>query len=230
MKLKKKSGLMGAVIALSAASLVSVGFASWVISQGANDTVQGTIYVDTVDDQRLSLEATIAGSPIRFGGMSDDDIAASRGEGGYLAGKTIWLSNNSADKENLDFSVELEITSTSANVPTTLSSYNISFDLVASNPTNYTAASETKGYVSTLDEVLATATVHGGATSLVENKVTYDFSFAWGSTFGNKNPYEFYNYQAFNDTLADDAKTKLGDLNTLLDGITFTLTVNVALI
>ena len=43
MKLKKKSGLMGAVIALSAASLVSVGFASWVITQGDTKTSEGSI-------------------------------------------------------------------------------------------------------------------------------------------------------------------------------------------
>ena len=48
MKLKKKSGLMGAVIALSAASLVSVGFASWVISQGETESFAGTITVDDV--------------------------------------------------------------------------------------------------------------------------------------------------------------------------------------
>ena len=49
MKLKKKSGLMGAVIALSAASLVSVGFASWVISQGDQKQIDGTVFVEKIE-------------------------------------------------------------------------------------------------------------------------------------------------------------------------------------
>ena len=58
MKLKKKSGLISAVIALSCASIVSVGFASWVISQGDEKTVNGSISVDTVTTQAYSISFT----------------------------------------------------------------------------------------------------------------------------------------------------------------------------
>ena len=67
MKLKKKSGLISAVIALSCASLVSVGFASWVISQGDSEVVQGTILVDDVSDQSHELTVDSTGvNPIAF--------------------------------------------------------------------------------------------------------------------------------------------------------------------
>ena len=45
---------------LAALALVSVGFASWVISADANKTVSGNIKVDTVEDKRLSADVTLS--------------------------------------------------------------------------------------------------------------------------------------------------------------------------
>lgn len=57
-KTNKKSGIIAAVVGLSAVSLVSIGFASWVMSGNDNATLDGTISVETLDDQRFLIYKT----------------------------------------------------------------------------------------------------------------------------------------------------------------------------
>jgi hypothetical protein len=63
--------------------------------------------------------------------------------------------------------------------------------------------------------------------------ITISGSFAWGSHFGSKNPYSYYNSNKATDTLAsstttyeDDAFTSLSALATDLNGVKFKLTVS----
>ena len=83
----KKTGIIAAVVGLSAVSLVSVGFASWVMSGGDEIELAGTIDVDTVEDNRFYIydkgnlavsygtpvHGSSAGNAIVFG--IDDDPA-----------------------------------------------------------------------------------------------------------------------------------------------------------
>ena len=72
MKLKKKSGLISAVIALSCASLVSVGFASWVISQGDEAIESGTIVVDNVENRIHTIDDANSGWLTALDGTIDN--------------------------------------------------------------------------------------------------------------------------------------------------------------
>ena len=108
MKLKKKSGLMGAVIALSCASLVSVGFASWVISQGSQAQLDGTIIVDEVENQNYQITTSWVT------GFDGTGTAASHNAVyGHPASMTIenaWLTATGDVQESLTFYLRVDVT------------------------------------------------------------------------------------------------------------------------
>lgn len=72
MKLKKKSGLIGAIVALSCASMISVGFASWVISQGDSTVADGTILVDNVENRIHTIDDANSGWLTALNGSIDN--------------------------------------------------------------------------------------------------------------------------------------------------------------
>ena len=75
-KTNKKSGIIAAVVGLSAVSLVSVGFASWVMSGGDTQTLDGQISVETVDDQRFVICRTEGYAPsVNYGNDKHGDAA-----------------------------------------------------------------------------------------------------------------------------------------------------------
>ena len=110
MNLKKKSGLISAIIALSCASLVSVGFASWVIAQGDNKEVTGNITVDSVSNQAHVIKNAEGGDTlsVNYGNNAKGAAAASIVFGWDDTGvsATPWLTNtDNAMVENLDASI-----------------------------------------------------------------------------------------------------------------------------
>lgn len=233
MKLKKKSGLMGAVIALSAASLVSVGFASWVISQGDTKAVTGSILTDEVDNQihRLSLawfempgatSATLSdiaageqvnGPVVQYGWAHD--------EGNNIIA-TPWLTND-ALVEKLHFKLEVTVTNVDNSV--------LVKDVLTVSPitasAGYTTAlgHELVGALPTARLVLDEGKTADTQTFDANGKASYLIDFAWGEHFDGKNPYDFYNAQAVNSDLADDANDSLDQLHSDLADVVYNLTV-----
>lgn len=226
MKLKKKSGLMGAVIALSAASLVSVGFASWVISQGDSKDASGTIIVDNVDNQVHQLTLTW---------VTDADGATPLGSNpqvifGHPATMNIseaWLTNNDNTKvEALTFYLKVECTNVDSS--TAISSV-IENDPVVTSTGGGTVSEGKTGYAGALTDTLVAAlpTASKSATNFDANgSFVYTIEFDWGALFGGDNPYVHYNANlSATPAEKEAAATALTNLNTYLTGATFGLTV-----
>ena len=222
MKLRKKSGLISAVIALSCASLVSVGFASWVISQGDSEVVQGTILVDDVSDQTHELTVDSSGvSPIAFKAN-----AATAGKG--------WLTSTDT---GVNLSAVYNITVTNLD-----SSSKITASLESGHMDGTTFVKDTSstGYLKAnadgLVGDLPTPVVAEGSAQGTSWKTTVTLTFTWGSHFGGEspmNPMDFYNaYEADamygSKTYAQDASDSLNLLKTDLTGVVYQLTINVA--
>lgn len=238
MKLKKKSGLMGAVIALSAASLVSVGFASWVISQGDSKPVSGSIIVDDVDSKVYRI--TTSWVTDYTGATAVTGEAAGKvvyGHPSSMAIDNAWLTNDDASMvEALVFYLRVDVTNakgktvaevlkTPAQLTSPAGNYaSISPTLVGALPTP------------TLDDGVTSFTAKSSAETETDGFVVYKIEFTWGSYFGatSTNPYVFYNTGKtasgfVNGTAAptwgDDAVDKLTQIHDALDGATYSLTI-----
>lgn len=233
MKLKKKSGLISAVIALSCASLVSVGFASWVIAQGDTETVSGTIYVDDVSNEAHEITASwVASDSLSAGALGPNPVVS---YGPTDNSSTGWLKNDDGTVENLTFYLKINVTNISTDAD-----FSSKVSLAMSADTGYTTAA-TANLVGSLPALGATAgngvgtIVKGtGAASGTSWEAVYTISFKWGSVFGYQNPEAFYNAHAASDeistgvTYAEHAQTNLDALHTHLNGVAFTLTITAA--
>ena len=226
MKLKKKSGLMGAIVALSCASLVSVGFASWVISQGDTEKVDGQIVVDTVNDQRHLITVNTTEIPaIKF--VSNSTTTADK-----------WLTSSRSDA-NLVAQISITVTNLDSNskISATLASGKNSGASFAadSSSTGYLGAAAA-GYVGALPTP-ALGTGAANATEPTSWDVTISITFTWGGYFNNQNPFDFYNAHEANDERADaknsgddyaqDAVSSLGALEDYLEDVYYRLTITV---
>ena len=227
MKLKKKSGLISAVIALSCASLVSVGFASWVISQGDSRDVEGQIIVDTVDDQRHLITVNTVDIPaIKF--VSNSTSTESK-----------WLTSDRSDA-NLTASISITVTNLDSNSKisaTLVSGTGTGSSFVADTAGNGYLGAYADGYVGQLP----TPSLGTGAANASESTswdVTISLTFTWGSYFNSQNPFDFYNAHTANearddakhsgDDYAQDAASSLDALETYLTGVKYKLTITVA--
>ena len=253
MKLKRKSGLIGAVIALSAASLVSVGFASWVISQGAKETISGTIAVDNVTDKSYEFTAWTNGTEsegtltlndnqrIIYGWAAYDATAA--GHASYE-----WLTNTDelqgaagvSSAENLSASFSFKIQSGEGFVGTAATSaaaslalndglgYAVSISAITpSKAWDVTAGASYGNLLGALEQP---------TLSYSEGVFTCNIKFSWGSYFtvGETvvNPMTYFNSKdpnaAGNENIATEAKNVLQAIDTYLTGMTYSLQLTIA--
>ena len=217
MKLKKKSGLISAVIALSCASIVSVGFASWVISQGDTKSVDGTIVADTVDNRVHTLTLTWVTDDTGATPLANDPVVTF-GHPATMNTSGAWLTADGDKVENLVFYLKVECTNVTSS--TAISS------VIATDPTVVTTGGNYAGAVA--DELVgALPQATKSATNFDANgSFVYTIEFEWGDAFDGQNPYDYYN--ASGKTAASDgadAASKLSSLNTYLTGVAFSLTV-----
>lgn len=234
MKLKKKSGLMGAVIALSCASLVSVGFASWVISQGDQKTVDGTVFVDSVqNDTHTISEQAIANNKLSF-------AAPETATSGWLTAQGTY------DAEQLSVVVTFKV----SNIPASYTGATVTL-AAQGNTSGYNSAVD-GGFI--VEPANMTVTANAVADSFVAaspakvdasnnplgtQSYTATLTYSWGSKFGGVNPYTYYNdgktAAGHPETGADAeltwaaiAERDLGLLNTHLTGVTYLVTIAAA--
>ena len=217
MKLKKKSGLISAVIALSCASLVSVGFASWVISQGSEESVSGTIVADTVDNQVHSLTLAWVTDATGATPLGSNPVVT-YGHPATMNASGAWLTATGDKVESLVF--YLKVTCTNVNASNTIASVIATDPTVVSTAGQYANAASAN-LVGALPQATKTATNFDANGSFV-----YTITFTWGSAFGSQNPYNYYNDGTKTATShGAEAAEKLGNLNTYLTGAAFGITV-----
>jgi hypothetical protein len=248
MKLKKKSGLMGAVIALSAASLVSVGFASWVISQGDEVVATGTIAVDNVVQNNYSFSDWTNGtlSNKAFTLADSQRIVYGADEFDTSVGTNYaWLSNSGSLKdtevssdENLEASFTFKVKANETYVGTDATEasaslalndgygYSVSVSAIAPSKTwDTTAGTNDKQLLGALQQ--PTLAYSGGV-------FTCTINFSWGSYFtvGSKivNPMTYFNSKnpAEVSGIETEAYNVLNAIDTYLTGMTYSITLSIS--
>ena len=223
MKLKKKSGLISAVIALSCASLVSVGFASWVISQGDTKTATGTIYVDEVSTQAHTITATwVASDSLSAAALGSNPVVS---YGPKDHDSTGWLKNNDGTLEALTFYLKVNVANISSDAEFISK---LSITMTADDGYGTAASANLVGSLPALNATagngVGTIVKGTGATNNTAWEAVYTISFKWGSVFNYQNPEDFYADKSAAD-YASHAQEKLQALNDALDGVGFTLTL-----
>lgn len=217
MNLKKKSGLISAVIVLSCASIVSVGFASWVITQGDEKSVSGTMVADTVDNQTHTLTLAWVTDATGAEALGSNPVVT-YGHPATMNATNAWLTNQGGPVENLVF--YLKVSCTNVTSSTAISSVIATDPTVVATAGNYASAASAN-LVAALPQATKTATNFDANGSFV-----YTITFGWGTAFGSQNPYNYYNDGV--KTAAShgaEASEKLGNLNTYLTSAAFSITV-----
>lgn len=227
-KTNKKSGIIAAVVGLSAVSLVSVGFASWVMSGGDTTSIEGTIEVDTVDDKRF----LIGDKSLSYGDEDGKDVkgnAASKivyGIDDTLSVTNHWLGVGASDNkyENLDAKLTFYV----ANAPTAA---NIQVTFAPKAGATATAWQNALDANLVAAPTIGTPSISDGGSKTIQGitgnckKVEVSVHFNWGTAFGEINPYKYFNDQDYSVDLSDEAKTKLQNLNTYLTNMVYVLTI-----
>lgn len=225
------------VSALGALGVISSGFAGWVITMGPKEASgTGSITADGV----VTQQGVVSCDPVGDNTPKTIHFAAygTSASGGYG-----WLTANE-NPAVMDATFEFKITTTDANM--TVNFTELKFEETDAGK-KYDAA-KNKGLVGSLPTFVADAATAGkgdgtitlaGAT-LGENKttatstkttdtskslvVTFKVTFAWGTTFGNNNPLDYYNASSYTPDL-DSAATKnikaLGDLTNATFALSF---------
>jgi hypothetical protein len=215
--LSKKNRIVASLVSLgSVLALAGAGYAAWVIAgSDQTDNSQGaTVEAYAVTDKRiaLSVAAKDDSNTIVFGKPKD----ATNYEGAWL------IAENDVSAEDLDFHFVATVDNAAY-----CSGVTASIAIAEANKTDWEAV-VTADYVTAPTEVIVEKKTEGENGS-----ATYDISgsFAWGTHFGKRNPYTYYNSQGANETLdsstttyADDAKKALTALYKL-NGAKFVLTV-----
>lgn len=205
----KKKTLSTLLSGLLAVSLTGVGFASWIIVENGKETKTGSVAVETVVKDKVTL--TFAWSDNDGDLNTSDDTGDSILSFGYAGAgtNTGWLRNT---KEADEGCKELKFTLIGTSSEDSTVNLGASIAVVDNNNGWATATSDEKKYIKDID------------VSLVDGNGT--ISVKWGDAFDNKNPYDYYNGEGKTAAdYADEAFERLEELAELLEGVTFTLTV-----
>lgn len=202
---------------LACLALIGVGFASWIISADTSANAEGSFIVDTVTDNRLVATGrwiTITKDSGENEVVTSDDNSkkVSFGAPAKMENTEAWLTNNSKDiVEKLTVVYELTVKTKGGEFVSNLSGDEIIGTVSCDN------ATYDPKYVA-----LPTLTVTNKG-----NGIYYlQLDFNWGTDFGGKNPYVYYNEKGYSDALAGEAFNKL-DAIKALNNIQFTFNISV---
>ncbi len=209
---KKRKIIISAVSVGAVFALAGVGYAAWVIagSNQSDNSQKANVEAYTVTDKRIGLSVVTNDNAVVFGKPKTTDIS------------TAWLTAESDVKdEDLTFS----FTATVKNAKY-CSGVTASIAVADESKTVWNDA-VTNGYVVTPEVSVGTAAAQD------DGSATYSITgtFAWGTHFGGKNPYIYYNEKTMSgkvgttdSTYADDAVAALSAIYKL-NGASFVLTV-----
>lgn len=222
------------VSALGALGVISSGFAGWVITMGPKEASgTGSITADGVVT-RQGVESCVVDSAEKTICFAANGTSVSGG----------WLTA-SEDKAIMSATFKFTITTTDANM--TVNFTDLKFEetggdkyataegngLVGSLPAfgKVTGAGDGIGTIDLTgaalgeDKTTATSTATTDASKSLD--VTFKVTFAWGQTFGYKNPLDYYNASSYTSVLDLAANTNIGALGNLT-GAAFKLSFKVS--
>lgn len=216
MKRKSLSLLLSGLLTVC---LTGVGFASWLIVQGEEkEATTGEVVVETVEDKKMSITTSWKDSKDTFNFT------------GIAGANTGWLRSDTTKPELLSLTLVVTVQNAAYDADQT-----IDIEFEASNPTNYTTVTTAdkrdaiegdQTYLiapSISDHAIVESNIAGDGSYTFELPIT----FQWGQFFEKKNPYTYYQGKDYS-TNVNEAKTALGELYTLLDKMSFTITLTTA--
>ncbi len=205
----KKNFLFGLIGAGALMLSAGVGFAAWTIT-GGNSSTDGNLSLKadaTVTDSHININSGSSGSK-----WTDDSIEFKPVIYADKTYKYKWLSASDAlGQENLTATYHL--------VGTAAKNASLTLTATITETTNVYSGLVTKGLVANPTLSVSTTTVTADENGSFSQDITV--TFAWGNHFklnnaaSAVNPYEFYNSQAYSDSLASDASTNISALNAL---------------
>ncbi len=228
----KRKNLTVLICLLAICALISIGFSAWVITNEVSQGDEGSVSVDIVKDARVKINAEIV----------DDEkiIFGSKEHNGQPNG---WLkydktTGDDGDILNLDENLTITIKITVEKYSNLVEEAALTLTFAEKeNGTKY-AEAVTKEYVTALPTIVLNKTDINDKKSTDVYAITscevsaedtavilIDVTFSWGEKFDSMNPIDFYNGQAYTDDLGDEALATLEDLNTVLDNVSYTLTI-----
>lgn len=220
----KRKTLTIAISFFALIAIVSVGFASWVISRPETyEHGTGTITVESVDSSStIKITGVEVSDTIVFGRPAKmDDI------------ENAWLKSNAEEPENLIVTVTIKLSGKPGDTE------EITLAAAAdANASNFESA-KTKNYVQNIKLISSIETSYDDAAAITkilgseftnvvgtnEYEASFKVAFKWGSAFKDENPYNYYNNLEYSAANAKDATDKLADLHTLLTGVNYKVTV-----
>ena len=222
----KRKTLTLVLCLLTVMSLVGVGFASWVISANDTEKVGGNIVVDTVEDKRLVLTVNENDQNIVFAGTPKD----------YVKKDSDWLilgGDSTTEGLIVTYTCSVKYKGLDENgkaltfATTTKEEkkyINVDLNCKYAEPENDALNSaKTAGCIEYKGTEITNVELSADSTTVTFNVV---ITYAWGSIFGNVNPFTYYNNQDVEGNLTSEIKigsTTLKQDNTWGDHAAFFL-------
>lgn len=206
---RRKRVVLGAVL-LGGVALVSTGFAAWVLSANASETLPSNVKVGVISDTDMTIEldGSSMGQTISFNAPSTDTTGRIR------------YGSDEIGAENLTITVSGTITNA-----TYLDHLSIKMDTITAI-TNAISAD----YIALVNEdgwygnEFTISTTGEGSTKTF----SYELGFKWGGAFGNVNPSIYYDDAG--STIPDaDMKTQLAAFKRTICGLEPSVSDDVAL-
>ena len=191
MKRKSMATLIGGLLSVC---LIGVGFASWIIVQDGEDSLQGTVHVETVSDNSVYIEASWdSGVEVEQFNFTAPTAATTD--------TTNWLVSTTENAEKLEIDVKVKI----------INATKVDGDVKVSwNTSSLTSYVDYIKPVATSNIAIPAEDDNTNGTWGEEHGVrtyttTITLEFKWGEYFGKDNPYDFYNAKGARELVKNTA-------------------------
>lgn len=200
--MKSKTKIVALVMSmLICISMIGVGFAAWVIVSQLDATASGKVNAEAVTEGYVVMSAEANGS-IFFGAPSSQE-----------SGNNVWLKDDNGTEQSLTATLTLKVKGNVGSITVDFAT-KLAGEATNSQSANFDQA-VSDGYITgpSYGEISVDGTENlvvtisgrklqfnynseGAKDSFnfeKETTITIKVSFGWGSKFGNKNPFEYYN-------------------------------------
>lgn len=216
----KRKTLTLAISVFALLAIISVGFASWVISRpNQANPVQGSIVVEDVQDKSLGITYEWVTDSTGAIKLNTDPVIVFGKPATVDTETAKWLNNTDIAEENLNAYLKISV-SNAANLDN--QNIKVNFEAVVPDGNTTFATSKDTSFVLPASLYNLTKDDFDGKSSYV---VTLKFN--WGSDFNNHNPIGASSKWAggYTEAKAAEASTALHALYTALNGVTYKVTI-----